>query len=236
MELQRTLGLNTWPEFMQHDRIVNKYWHFLYTDFLRFQLALVDKDEIIGIGNSVPLSWKKSFKELPDSGLDWAIYRATNDLKHGSDVNLLVGLQILINEKYQGRGISSEMLKIMKRTARVQGIDNLALPVRPLYKHKFPSIQIEDYIGWLNKDGLPFDPWLRVHIRSGGKIVGLCKRSMIICGSVSEWEKWTVSKFTKTGNYYIEGALNDVTIDKEKDSGIYVEPNIWVVHGLTDKI
>ena len=33
-EIQKDLGSKTWPEFMQHDPIVNKYWADLYTCFL----------------------------------------------------------------------------------------------------------------------------------------------------------------------------------------------------------
>ena len=235
-ELQKALGSNTWPEFMQHDQIVNKYWHLLYTDFLDFQFAFIYKDETVGIGNSIPLNWQRSLKELPDSGLDWAIEKASTDFKYGSNTNLLIGLQILINKKYQGRGISFDMLQIMKNIARANGIDNVALPVRPTLKSKYPLIQIDDYISWLNKDGLPYDPWLRVHIKAGGKIVGICKRSMDISGSVSEWEKWAKSEFPGTGDYVLDGALIPVSINKEEDTGRYVEPNVWIIHNLKESV
>jgi hypothetical protein len=64
-ELQKTLGSKTWPEFMQHDRIVNQYWPNLYTDFLNFQFALFDSDVIVGVGNALPLNLPRSFDELP---------------------------------------------------------------------------------------------------------------------------------------------------------------------------
>ncbi|MCD4696791.1 MAG: hypothetical protein K8S16_11185, partial [Bacteroidales bacterium] len=51
---QNTLGSKTWPEFMQHDDLANKYWPGLYTDFLKFQFALLDNNEVVGIGNSIP--------------------------------------------------------------------------------------------------------------------------------------------------------------------------------------
>jgi GNAT superfamily N-acetyltransferase len=231
-ELQKTLGAKIWPEFMQHDERVNKYWPNLYTDFLNFQFALLADDEIVGIGNTVPLSWQKSFAELPDSGLDWAMKKANTDFKRGANSNLLVGIQIIISEKYQGHGISFEMLKIMKAIAKTNGIDDIALPVRPTLKSNYPLIPIADYINWQNKDGLPFDPWLRVHIKAGGKIVGICKRSMDISDSVSEWEKWTGLIFPASGAYIIDKALVPVNIDKRNDIGRYIEPNVWVIHKI----
>ena len=229
-ELQKRLGSATWPEFMQHDEIVNKYWPNLYTHFLNFQFALLDNNEIIGIGNTVHLNWQKSFLELPDTGLDWAIEKACTDYKHGLDSNLLIGLQILINEKFQGHGLSFEMLKIMKNIGKMNGIDTIVLPVRPTLKSNYPLIQIDDYIKWQNNDELPFDPWLRVHIKSGGEVVGICKRSMDISGSVSEWEKWTGLIFPGSGDYIIDKALIPVNIDKKNGTGKYIEPNVWIMH------
>lgn len=89
---------------------------------------------------------------------------------------------------------------------------------------------MDDYINWQNKDGLPFDPWLRVHIKAGGKIIGICKKSMDVSGSVSEWEEWTDLIFPSSGDYVVDRALIPITIDKKKDIGKYIEPNVWIVH------
>lgn len=230
--LQKALGAKIWPEFMQHDETVNKHWPELYTDFLRFQFALLDHDEIVGIGNALPLHWRKSFADLPDSGLDWAMEKACADCKRGLDANLLVGIEILIDEKYQGRGISFEMLGIMKEIAKANGMDHLALPVRPTLKRNYPLIAIADYIHWQNKERLPFDPWLRVHKKAGGEIVGVCKRSMDISGSISAWEKWAGLVFPGSGDYIVDKALVPVRIDKKKKIGRYIEPNVWIVHEI----
>ncbi len=229
-EFQNALGSSTWPEFMQHDAVVNKYWPNIYTDFSNFQYALFNMDELVAVGNTIHLNWQKPFVELPDLGLDWAMKKASSDFKNGTSSNLLIALQILINEKYQGSGISFEMLKIMKNIAKTNGFGHIALPVRPTLKYKYPLIPIEDYVNWQREDGLPFDPWIRVHIKAGGKIVGICHKSMHISGSVSDWEKWTGLKFPGSGNYVIDKALVPVSIDIEKNIGKYIEPNVWMIH------
>jgi hypothetical protein len=231
-KLQKVLGAAIWPEFMQHDETVNKNWPNLYTDFLLYQFALAAGNEIIAVGNTVPLNWRRPFAALPDSGLDWAMAKANTDCKRGLEPNVLIGIQILINEKYQGCGISFEMLKIMKDIAKTSGMNNIVLPVRPTQKCNFPLIPIADYLHWLNKDGLPFDPWLRVHIKIGGKIAGICQRSMIIGGSVSEWEDWTGLIFPGSGAYIVDKALVPISIDKRKNFGRYIEPNVWIVHEI----
>lgn len=229
-ELQNSLGASIWPEFMQHDDTVNYHWPNLYSNFLKYQYALLENHEIIGVGNTVPLNWQNPFSELPDSGLDWAMEKSNDDYMHRVTPNLLIGIQILINKEYQRHGISYDMLNVMKDIAKANKIGNIALPVRPTMKKDYPLIPMDDYMSWENADGLPFDSWLRVHIKAGGKIVGNCNKSMEITGSISEWEKWTGMKFPGSGNYIIDKALVPIDIDKNNDIGKYVEPNVWVVH------
>ena len=55
---------------------------------------------------------------------------------------------------------------------------------------------------------------------------------MIISGSRAEWETWTGMKFPQSGSYVIPGALNPVEMNVENDDGIYIEPNVWLVHEI----
>jgi hypothetical protein len=47
---------------------------------------------------------------------------------------------------------------------------------------------------------------------------------------VAEWEEWAQMAFPETGAYVVPGALAPVDIDRERDEGLYVEPNVWMVH------
>ena len=55
---------------------------------------------------------------------------------------------------------------------------------------------------------------------------------MRVEGSVSDWESWTGMRFPETGHYVVPGALVPVAIDVERDTGLYLEPNVWMVHTL----
>ena len=231
-KLQSALGRSSWPAFMQHDAIVRKYWPKLYTHFLKFQFALFEHEKLVGVGNSIPLKWEGEYDQLPDTGIDWAMEKAKMDYDNNLGPNLLVGLQILINPDYKSKGISYQMLQIMKDLAKSADIKSVALPVRPTLKWKYPLISNEDYIGWKNESGEPFDPWLRVHTKSGGKIIRICKKSMNISGTIKEWEEWTGMEFQTSGEYVVDKALVPVKIDRDKDSGSYIEPNVWVVHDI----
>jgi len=51
---------------------------------------------------------------------------------------------------------------------------------------------------------LPFDPWLRVHVRKNAKIINVCKKAVEIKGTVNQWETWTNMKFPESGKYVVE--------------------------------
>jgi len=229
-KIQSELTSRIWPEFMQHDMIVNKYWEYLLSSFLNFQIAYVLDKTTIGIANSIPLKWNKDFDKLPDEGLDWALKKAVNDYSNNFTPNLLVGLQISIDKDYQGQGLSTLLLKSMKKIAKENNIKNIAIPIRPTLKSNYPLISIDDYITWERADNLQFDPWLRIHVRNGGEIVRACKKSMQIEGTVQEWESWTNKKYPGDGNYIVTGALTPISIDTKKNIGKYIEPNVWILH------
>ena len=53
---------------------------------------------------------------------------------------------------------------------------------------------------------------------------------MRIPGTIGQWKEWTNLEFPGTGTYVIHGALNPISIDIERDTGLYIEPNIWILH------
>jgi len=81
---------------------------------------------------------------------------------------------------------------------------------------------------WTREDGLPFDPWIRLHTRLGAEILGIAARSLDISGSVEEWESWTGMRFPEDRDYVVPGAL--VPVRFEGGVGRYVEPNVWMRH------
>jgi hypothetical protein len=112
--------------------------------------------------------------------------------------------------------------------ARRGGFPALIAPVRPTWKDRYPLISIERYVSWTRDDGLPFDPWLRVHARLGAELLEVCPESMRIQGSSKDWEGWTGLRFPDDGDYIVPGAL--VPVRFESGRGTYLEPNVWMRH------
>jgi GNAT superfamily N-acetyltransferase len=143
---------------------------------------------------------------------------------------VLCALQILIAPECRGQGLSSRMIERMREIGRAHGLDTLIAPVRPNLKHRYPLTPIESYIAWRRPDGTLLDPWLRMHERLGAEIVKVAPESMRVAGTVAEWEQWAEMAFPETGSYVVPGALVPVEIDRERDEGLYLEPNVWMVH------
>ncbi len=221
-----------WPAFMHEDPIANRVWRHSTDDFPEFQLVLLDEgDRIAATSYALPLTWDGTVDGLPD-GWDDQVERSVADLQAARTPNTLGAMVIVIAPDRQGTGLSSLMLAAMLANARLHGHRAVIACVRPTLKERYPLMSIDDYAAWTRPDGLPFDPWLRVHVRAGGRIVLTSPRSMTMTGTVADWREWTDLEFPVGGPYVVPGALQPVEIDLVRDEGTYHDPNVWVVHEL----
>jgi hypothetical protein len=120
----------------------------------------------------------------------------------------------------------------MRSLARGHGFPTLIAPVRPTWKDRYPLTPIERYAAWTRDDGLPFDPWIRLHVRAGGRILKPEPRSLGVSASVDEWEEWTSMSFPESGAYVFPQGLALLEIDRDACVGRYWEPNVWIEHAV----
>jgi GNAT superfamily N-acetyltransferase len=234
-DLREPLGdfnSSAWPEFMLHDAIVNEHWGRLFADFAPFQMVLLDPGEELVAGlNSAPLAWDGTDVGLPE-GWDDQVWRTVEGLDSGVPPDTLGALQIVVRADLRGSGYAGVMVDAMRANARAHGFRALIACVRPTGKVGHPLVPIDEYAHRTRADGLPEDAWIRLHVRLGGRIVRGAPASMRIAGSVADWEEWTGLAFPHSGVYVPEGAIAPVDIDLEADQGVYLDPNVWVVHQL----
>jgi GNAT superfamily N-acetyltransferase len=231
-DLVRGMTRAAWPEFMLHEPVANELWHELLDRFPEYQLALYDRDQerVAAMGNSFPLRWEDSLENLPDDGWDWAFREAVNNHKQGLTPNFHCAIQVVIHPDYRNQRLSVPMLEAVSAATQTRSLECLIIPVRPSEKSKYPLTSLDDYITWQTDKGMPFDAWLRVHVKLGGRIIKVCHRSKTIRGTRAEWEEWTGMKFPQSGPFVIPGALNPIDMDVERDEGVYIEPNVWMAH------
>jgi hypothetical protein len=224
LERRDELGA-TWEEFMHHDAVASVYWDRQYEEYPDLQLYLLDDDDrLLAESNAVVIPFGPG--ELPDDGWDAALERAFA----GEPPKAVSAIAIAIGVEQRGRGLSKVMLDGMRKAVAARGLSDLVAPVRPSQKHLYPLTHIDRYVEWRRDDGKLFDAWLRTHAQAGAELVRVAHRAMRISGSVADWESWTGLRFPDTGSYIVRGALVPVEIDRERDQGVYVEPNVWMHH------
>jgi len=224
---------DVWPEFIHHARL-NRNWHRLREDYPEFQLTLYDEetDSVLGRGQTVPFRWDGSWDDLPD-GVEGVFDRVFEDGGEGwagGEPTTLSAVVAVLDPATQGRGLSRLVIEGMRTAAARAGLDAVVAPVRPTLKSRYPLTPMERYLAWRRDDGQLYDPWLRVHERLGAEILGVCPGSLVVEGTISEWEEWAGMAFPDSGQYVVEGALVPVEIDRDTDLGRYVEPNVWMRH------
>ena len=224
----------SWPRFLrQKDALgYGQYWPRLFTTWADWQLLIVDEmGPTIAATHAVPLVWNGTVEDLPSSIAD-ILRRAQADHDAGRAPNVLCALAAMVATRFRGKGMSAIAVRAMLDLARAHGLRALIAPVRPANKSQYPLAPMERYARWTNEDGLPFDPWIRVHARLGADIVDVAPRALIILGTVANWERWTDMRFPDSGPYVVPGALQPVVIDRQSDEGRYEDPNIWMRHAI----
>jgi len=224
------LSASVWPEFMLNDPVVGARWGRLFTDFAAFQLGLFAPDgQLVAGCNSAPLAWNGTDEGLPE-GWDDQLVRSVLGVDAHVDPDTLGALQIVVRPDRQGAGYSGLMVQAMRAMAAELAFRGVIACVRPTDKERYPLTPIERYARWTRADGLPLDPWIRLHVRLGGRVVRASPASMRIEGTVAEWSAWTGLAFPEGGQYLPAGAAAPVQVDVEADPGVYLDPNVWVVH------
>lgn len=225
----------SWPEFLMHSAVSDELWPCLYDCFGRFQFVFKDASSggVLLVGNCFPLRFDDPIENLPQGGLEWALQTAVMQHRQGTAPNMLCAYQIVVDPNLRGSGLSYKAVGHMVKLAREAGLNPLIAPVRPNRKEHLPTTQMEAYAHEVRDDGLPKDDWLRVHARLGGRILKVCHRSYIVAGTLSEWREWTGLPFDQSGPAIVPVALVPVEVDLKANRGIYVEPNVWVIHPVT---
>jgi GNAT superfamily N-acetyltransferase len=219
---------DVWPEYNLRGDVSGQYFNALVPRFARFQLLVWDTDaeRIIARGRTIPFTWDGTLEDLP-RGIDALGLRALEETR---PANALSALSAEVAPDQQRRGISRIVLRAMADLARADGFNSLVAPVRPNWKDRHPLVPIDEYVTWRNDDGLPLDPWMRVHARMGATVLRTEPDSLRITAPVADWERWTGTAFTADGDHVFPGGLAPLAV--RDGIGRYWEPNVWMLHRI----
>jgi hypothetical protein len=217
-----------WPAYNHHGNHTGRYFGSLFPRHADFQILFTDRrsDCLVARGRTIPFRWDGTLETLP-AGIDALGLQAIDEPGRPTALSALAAE---IAAGYQGSGLSRLVVAAMAAVGRQHGLAPLVAPVRPSRKDRYPLIPIERYARWRREDGLPFDPWLRVHARMGAWILRPQPRSLEITAPASDWEAWTQMAFPDNGEYVFPGGLAPLSVNE--GTGAYWEPNIWMQHDM----
>lgn len=228
-----------WPPFIWNDPVMQRAWKEWFQYFPEFQYAEMVNGKLAASVHAVPLRWDAPFEDLPDgmntfdSGWDWVIEQSMEDYCFKQTPNVLSAAAIVVAPEMQGQGLAGEAVNHLKYLAKLHGFNAVIAPLRPSQKRLYPDMDIEEYIS-MKKPGtdLPFDSWIRLHVRLGARIIKPCLESIIISEPLEKWTQWTGVSFDKSGVYAIPGGDEPLIVDVEENQGDYSAAGVWVVHEI----
>jgi len=215
--------------FLNYTRAHYEHYSDLLDAYPEYQLCLVDEDTgyPVAVANSVPIVCSRP-EDLPPEGWDWVVETAAR--AKNARPNMLGALAVSVPAVHRSKGYARIMIRSLLELAERKKLDGVVVPVRPSAKVNHPWVPLRDYVTWTDPIGRMYDPWLRSHLASGGKIVGLAERSMVVDEPLPFWENWSKQRFERSGSYALEGAIAPIKIDVDRGTGTYEEPNVWVAY------
>lgn len=218
-----------WPEFIFHDPIANASTERVGEYFAEWDLWVIDEGRVVAGGWGVPIPWDGTVEDLPE-GYDGALVRSLSARESGQATDTLCIMAAAVVADASRQGVAGKLLVALRQAAAEAGLTKVICPVRPTLKSSYPLVSMARFARWRRADGTSVDPWIRTHERLGAQILGPAPRSMVITGSVADWETWTGMVFPESDSYVVPEALSLVEINREEDLGTYVEDNLWIRH------
>ncbi|MFZ0168082.1 MAG: hypothetical protein WAL64_01515 [Candidatus Dormiibacterota bacterium] len=228
-EEARAAFRSVWPEFIFHDPVAREHMGRVEKYFPFYDVMLLDRGDVVAGGWGVPIAWDGSASGLPE-GYDGALISSVGGHESGIEPSALCVMASAVRADRHGGGLAGQVLGALRQRAETSGLADMLAPLRPTLKSRYPLTPMDQFARWVRGDGLHIDPWIRAHQRMGATILGPAVRSMVITGTVAEWESWAAMAFPQSGRYVVPGALDLVEINREVDRGVYVETNLWMQH------
>jgi hypothetical protein len=226
---------DTVAEFLYQDPVSNALFVTLIERHPEFTVLALDPSAAapVGMTCTMPFTHESPDGSLPPGGYDAVLLSAAADTLAGRRGDRVAALFAVVRPERRGTGLSPRLMTAARDNSARLGYAELVVPARPTRKHEHPHLSMYEYVATTRPDGLPVDPWLRVHVRAGGEIVGVAPHSMTITGSLDEWRRWTGLPFADSGPVEVPGGFVPVQCDPVAGVASYVEPNVWVRHRLS---
>jgi GNAT superfamily N-acetyltransferase len=231
---EAVIDVGAWPAFMRYNRVSEAYFRQAVRVFAETCLVATGQDGVVvADAQAVQFAFGAHGRNaLPSGGWEQVVIWAFADADRKIAPDAACALNISVAATHQRQGLAGLMLKALRDQTRDLGLVDLVAPVRPTWKAREPRTAMAEYVSRIREDNLPYDPWLRTHVRAGGEIIGIAPASWVVAGSLAEWREWTGLPFDIDGEVDVPGALVPVHCDVPGGYAVYVESNVWIRHAL----
>jgi GNAT superfamily N-acetyltransferase len=216
-----------WPTFNQ---LADGSIGIDYDPNLHLVAQIKDTGQLVATIDAIEIDWDGNPDTLPKRGwteiIEDGLIREELDQEIQTDWVAALGTSVLPD--YQKFGLSKKLLEELIKKAKALGYKGMIAPVRPIYRFRMPDLTINEYSQVRLDNGEHFDPWLRIHERIGGKIIGVCPASAVFSAPLNDWQDWSKMKLPESGRLLVPNAINYLEI---KDGvGVLKEDSVWVLH------
>ena len=103
----------SWAEFLLHWNY--SAWSHLFSTFVEYQVLLLDENnKLMAYGHTMPIYWDQKLIDIPDN-LKTLIENGVESINKGIKPNILLALAAVVSPEYKNSGLSTEIVKAMKK-------------------------------------------------------------------------------------------------------------------------
>ena len=192
----------------------------------------LEGSKVIATIDGQPMDWDGDSDSLPLGGWTALVLRARDGFSEQPNWAFAVGASIL--PEFQSAGVAGPLLIALRDQALSLGYFGLVAPVRPTKRATMPQLDISQYRDVRLSDGRHVDPWVRIHEKVGGRIIGCCEDSAVFGGTREQWEEWSKRRLPDDGDILIPGAQG--WLEMISGYGVLREDSLWVLHDGSDPV
>jgi len=204
--------------------------YYLFDQIPLDWIVLSNDNILIGHGVLCGINWDESIGDLP---LGWSdsTYRSSLEKKCK---NTYVALFARVQSEFRQQGHAAKLIETMKELSIIEN-KHLIIPLRPpfRYKEEYAQMSFNDFCNLVRDDGMPLDPWIRLHYKIGATKLLVSEFSHQHAMSIQDFcSSFPRVKLDKTGYYMVN--INKETyssfVDIKHGFAIINQGCVWVRH------
>ena len=241
--IKKSNNINAYKEIYQLYKPTNNFPNFrdYRTGPYVFDKIKLDWIMLIDEGNNLmshgilcKIFWDGDTKNLPNDGWTGSTITAYKNNLEKIETNTMVGLFAHVSKKFRNQKLSGSLVDNMKKIAKKNKF-KLIIPLRPpsRYEKEYCNMEFEKFCNLKTEEGMPKDPWFRLHKKLNAKFLKISKTSHQRAMSLSTFNNLFGKKnITKTGYYDFEifGNWHNIYIDLILNIAVMNEGCQWVEH------